>query len=125
MRIDSFKFENKKSELIIEPISFSNLSLLVGVSGVGKTIILQSLLDLRQIARGKSLGGAEWEIRFSIKKGENYLWKGAFEKTGISEFIEGSLYEDEEETETVSRSKIIYEKLYRDDQLIIERKEND
>lgn len=125
MRVYNFKFENKKLELIIEPINFSNLSLLVGVSGVGKTIILQSLLDLKQIARGKSLSGVEWEIIFSIKNGAKYLWKGAFEKTGISEFLEGSSYEDEKETETISRPKIIYEKLYKDHQLIVERNENE
>jgi hypothetical protein len=122
MRIHSFKFENKKSELKIESINFSNLSLLVGVSGVGKTIILQSLLDLKNIARGKSPDGVEWEIQFSIKNGDNYLWKGAFENTGIPELIKDILYE--EETETLTRPKIIYEKLSKDNHLIIERKEN-
>lgn len=125
MRIYCFNFENKNLELKIEPINFSNLSLLVGVSGVGKTIILRSLLDLKHIARGKSLSGVEWEIQFSIINGENYIWKGAFEKTIVSEFIESSFYQDEEEKETVDRPKILFEKLYKDDQLIVERKENE
>lgn len=126
MRIYTFKFENKELELTIEPIHFSNLSLLVGVSGVGKTIILQSLLDLKRIARGKSLrSGVEWEITFSIQNGENYLWKGAFEKPGISAFLDSSLYEDEEETETVPKPKILYEKLYKANQIVVERRENE
>jgi hypothetical protein len=125
MRIYNLKFENKKAELKIEPISFPNLSLLVGVSGVGKTIVLQSLLDLKNIARGKSLDGVEWEINFSIKNGETYLWKGAFEKIGIPGFIEDDLYEYEEEADSVTRPKILYEELYKDNQTIVERKENE
>lgn len=126
MRIDNFKFENKKLELRIEQISFSNLSLLVGVSGVGKTMILQSLLDLKQIAKGESLSGAEWEIRFSIKEGENYLWKGAFERNGIEEFVERALHgRGEEKTETISRPIILYEELHKNNRLIIERKKNE
>jgi predicted ATPase len=126
MRIYSFEFENKKLELKIEPINFSNLSLLVGVSGAGKTIILESLLDLKNIARGKSLSGVEWDIKFSINNGENYIWKGAFEKTEVSEFIEGNLYKiDEEEAETVSKPKILHETLYNDKEVIVERNENE
>jgi ABC-type dipeptide/oligopeptide/nickel transport system ATPase component len=124
MKIHSFKFEDKESGLKIEPISFSNLTLLVGASGVGKTIILQSLMDLKDIARGKSLTGVEWEIHFSIKNNENYLWKGAFEKTGNPRFIEKILYKGEKEIDNLPRPKILYEELYKNDQKIVERKDN-
>lgn len=117
MKINRFKFENKNLEFIIEPVCFSNLSLLVGGSGVGKSLILQSLLDLKRIAQGLSLDGAEWEIQFSIESGKACLWKGAFEKTGIPE-----IYEDET---TAPRPKIIYENLLLDGHLVVKRKENE
>jgi ABC-type sugar transport system ATPase subunit len=50
MKIHSFQFENKNLGLKINPIHFSDLSLLVGVSGVGKTIILDSISELKKIA---------------------------------------------------------------------------
>ncbi|QTA88901.1 AAA ATPase-like domain-containing protein [Desulfonema magnum] len=124
MKINSFSFKNLNLGLVIEPIHFSNLSLLVGVSGVGKTIILQSLSDLKEIAKGKSLDGAEWEIQFSIKN-KNYLWQGAFEQSGLADFSYGDFFEDEEKAEAVSRPKIIYEKLSLNDELLVERKENE
>lgn len=127
MKIKTFKYMNKNLELEINTISFSNLSLLVGVSGVGKTIILQSILDLRNISKGKSLSGVEWEIKFSIKQEEkNYLWKGAFEKSEMGA-VENNFYDDDyDEAETlVPPPKIIYEELYLENKLIVERKEND
>jgi hypothetical protein len=123
MKIKKFKYENKNLELKINPINFSNLSLLVGVSGVGKTLILQGILDLKKIAQGKSLGGVEWEIKFAIGKDKtNYLWRGAFEKTDSSD-SESDFYDYLNDEST--RPKIIYEELYFENQLLIERKEND
>jgi predicted ATPase len=115
MKINRFKFENKNLELIIESICFSNPSLLVGGSGVGKSLILQSLSDLKEIAQGFSLDGVEWEIQFSIESGKECLWKGAFEKTGIPEIYEA--------VETTAR--ITYENLLLDGYLVVERKENE
>ncbi|MCP4346057.1 MAG: ATP-binding protein [Desulfobacterales bacterium] len=123
MKIKKFKYENKKLELTINPISFSNLSLLVGVSGVGKSLILQAILDLKEISKGKSLAGVEWKIEFAIGKEEkNYLWRGAFERTE-GDKIE---YDEDDEAETmITRPKITYEELYIENQLVVERKEND
>ena len=123
MKIKYFEYEDKNSELKISRIYFSNLSLLVGASGVGKTLILEAILDLKKIAQGKSLGGVEWEIQFVLGKEENYLWKGAFEKTELTEM---DMYGDEDETEiAIPRPKIIYEELFFKNQIIAERKENE
>jgi len=125
MKIKKFKYYNKNLELKINSIDFSNLSLLVGVSGVGKTLILQGILDLRRISQGKSIGGVEWEIKFAIgKKEKNYLWKGAFERTELCG-IENDFYYDDETENLMPRPKILYEELYLEDELIVERKEND
>jgi len=126
MKIKEFKYNNKNLELKINSINFSNLSLLVGVSGVGKTLILQGILDLKKISQGKSLRGVEWEIKFAIGKQEqNYIWKGAFERTKMNG-IENDFYYDDDEIENLMlRPKILFEELYLENELIVERKEND
>jgi ABC-type glutathione transport system ATPase component len=123
MKIKKFKYNNKNLELKINPVNFSGLSLLVGISGVGKTLILQGILDLKKIIQGKSLSGVEWEIKFAIgKKEQNYLWRGAFEKTNLSG-IENVFYDDVDETENMMPlPKIIYEELYLENELIVERR---
>lgn len=126
MRINYFEYQNRALELKIEPVHFSNLTLLVGASGVGKSLILEGLLNLKRIARGKSIDGVEWEVRFSIDNERNYLWKGAFEKTGASGFTGSGVYDDEDERDVLThRPKIRFEKLYAGEDLIVDRKEND
>jgi len=126
MKIKKLKYNNKNLELKINSIDFSNLSLLVGISGVGKTLILQSILDLKKISQGKSIGGVEWEIKFEVgKREQNYLWKGAFERTELCEIENEFYYEDDETENLMPRPKILYEELYLEEELIVERKEND
>jgi len=62
----------------IEPLVFkSNMSLLVGPSGVGKTTILNSVSDLKKIVRGSSINGFKWSVDISFNK-TNYKWSGEF-----------------------------------------------
>ena len=76
MKIKQFKYNNKNLELKINSVNFSSLSLLVGTSGVGKTLILKGILDLKKISQGKSLSCVEWEVQFAIGiKEQNYLWR--------------------------------------------------
>ena len=58
-------------------IHFGALSLLVGASGVGKTLILKAISDLTRIADGQSINGREWDVEFE-EAGVNYNWKGRF-----------------------------------------------
>ncbi|MBW1616650.1 MAG: ATP-binding protein [Deltaproteobacteria bacterium] len=127
MRINKFRYANKVLGLKIEPISFSNLSLLVGVSGVGKTMILEALTKLKQIAQGAALNGIEWEIFFSTTPKKNYQWKGSFETTkNIRSIINIPTVGKDESGETMTeRPKIKYEELRLNDTLIAERKENE
>ena len=113
MKIHSFRFQNKALELKIEPIKFSNLSLLVGISGVGKTMILQSLLELKRIVNGKALNGIEWELIFSTNGNNDntYLWQGCFETTEEIEFIDNGIVEENDDEVGVYRPKLEYEKL--------------
>lgn len=123
MKIRQFEYENKNSELKINPIAFSDISLLVGASGAGKTLILKAILDLKNISQGKSSDGAEWEIRFATGKDDDCLWKGSFEKT---EFTENDLYGDEDQSKRPAPlPKILYEELFFNNQPIVERKGNE
>ena len=114
MRIKKVSFCNHELEWQFEPIHFSNLALLVGVSGVGKTQILKGISSLKEIANGKSLNGLAWDITFLTKDEVEYQWIGEFEIKKQP----GLISEDEDEN---ARFKIIYEKLWRRGNLIIER----
>ena len=54
MKIKSIKYENTEQEWGFDKINFFDLTLLVGVSGVGKTQILRSIYSLKRIANGSS-----------------------------------------------------------------------
>lgn len=80
MRIDSIQVSNKFYEWECDKIDFhSNLTLLVGTSGVGKTQILEGIGDIQSIANGKSINGLEWVVDFSSFSGRRFHWEGAFE----------------------------------------------
>lgn len=84
MKIVSFSYYDKTRDWGFENLEFLRLTLLVGASGVGKTLILRALENLKKIVDGKSLNGVQWEILFQSSDGKNYHWKGEFaEKTYI------------------------------------------
>jgi hypothetical protein len=57
MKLLSIKYENIEQEWGFEKIVFFDLTLLVGLSGVGKTQILHSIYSLKRIANGQSVNG--------------------------------------------------------------------
>ncbi|MGB0385980.1 MAG: AAA family ATPase [Ardenticatenaceae bacterium] len=83
MKIKSLFYHNQDLNWQLERTEFANLNLLVGASGVGKTRILEAILDVQRIANGASLSGVAWDIEFMID-GEVYRWEGAFENTRLS-----------------------------------------
>ncbi|CBN58087.1 MULTISPECIES: AAA family ATPase [Kamptonema] len=118
MRIKKVSFCNHELDWQFEPIYFSNLALLVGVSGVGKTQILKGISSLKEIANGKSLNGLAWDITFLTKNEVEYQWIGEFE----TQKQPGLISEDEDDN---ARFKILHEKLWRNGNLIIERSPNE
>ena len=80
MKILSLSYKNTFEEWEIENINFFDLTLLVGISGVGKTQILESINILKRVAEGESVNGIEWNILFIANNGNKYRWEGSFEK---------------------------------------------
>ncbi len=118
MRINSLSFFDTDTKWNLSKVEFKSLTLLVGASGVGKTQILESILKLRAIVKGKSISGTRWEIDFTTLDGNNFVWKGAFEQIGKSIFRIKS-HDDKEEDD--NNPKINYEELYLNNKRIIDR----
>jgi hypothetical protein len=80
MKIQSLYFKNGHLGWEVKTIAFQNLNLLVGLSGAGKSQIINALWHLRSLTLGEkdlNNNGVEWDIKFSI--GEfNFEWKGDF-----------------------------------------------
>jgi len=79
MKINSLKYKDGFEGWELSQLDFFDLTLLVGVSGVGKTQILTAIRNIKKIARGQPLNGVEWEISFE-NNGNDYNWSGEFEK---------------------------------------------
>lgn len=124
MKILSLEFSNKSSEWELELTHFTeNLTLLVGISGVGKTQILQSILELKKIAKGSSLPGRKWKVRFSTEENCEYLWEGEFDTSSPEDDSMNASYKlDEEEFD--NKPKIIYEKLFMKGEEIVSREKD-
>ncbi len=122
MRIETFEYHDKAHDWKLEKLTFSDLNLLVGVSGVGKTKILQALLNVKSIAEGKPRNGICWEIVFTTEEGYRYRWNGEFETLDL--FIDYWEPEEEEKATTSEEPKILTESLFRNGQEIIKRTTN-
>jgi ABC-type dipeptide/oligopeptide/nickel transport system ATPase component len=114
MKIKKVAFWDNLREWRFEPICFSNLALLVGVSGVGKTQILKVILNLQRIANGASLNGLAWDVTFSTVNNVEYRWQGEFE----TKKNPGIITNEEDE---VNKFRIVRENLLREGIVIIER----
>jgi predicted ATPase len=118
MKIFKFKFEDKSLEWCLEELSLNRITLLVGASGVGKTQILRSLLRLKEITEGTSINGVAWSIEFETLSKQKYIWQGEFENKGGLISLDS---EDDNEEDKKNKPKIIFEKLFLDDNLIVDR----
>ena len=117
MKVNSITYADNDSNWRLEKVEFKNLTLLVGASGVGKTQILQTLLRLRSISNGEAISGINWDIEFTTIDSKNYRWSGEYESKGKSILR----FRDPENEEKKDTPNIIFEKLYLDEKLIIER----
>lgn len=119
MRIKSLYCKSHFFEWEIEEIDFSdsNTTLLVGISGVGKTQILEAISNLQYIAEGETINGFEWKVGFEIE-GIDYIWQGAFDSAELFE----------ENIQLVNNKsyplRVRFEQLRIEDDLVIDRNRN-
>lgn len=118
MKLHSLEYKNTLQEWEFEKVDFFDLTLLVGVSGVGKTQILRSIYTLKHIADGSSENGVKWLVNFSTLKGNNFVWEGEFENVKQENELIPDFIENEKEK---LKPKIVYEKLYMNSTLVIDR----
>ncbi|SKB14350.1 conserved hypothetical protein [Planktothrix sp. PCC 11201] len=115
MKLKKLEYEDKEYQWKLNFIEFSsNLNLLVGVSGAGKTQILKAINRLKMIANGISLNGVCWDVTFVTQDENLYRWRGKFETRQNNIIIKTD--SDEED-----QCKIIYEYLAKNEKSIIER----
>lgn len=124
MTILEFKFEDKSLDWRLEELALSKLTLLVGASGVGKTQILRALMTLKQIAGGSSINGINWKLDFQTLNNDKYTWEGEFEDKGISIFVNIDDDDDDDDDSKKNKPKIIFEKIYLNGDLIVDRKQD-
>ena len=118
MKILSLSYKNTFQEWEFEDINFFDLTLLVGISGVGKTQILDSINTLKQVTNGNSINGIEWDINFIANNGDKYRWQGSFEKiptqSNILESFEDFPFIDDNKNKKI-KPKIKNEKIFIND----------
>lgn len=122
MRIKKLQFKNLSQQWEIKEIVFFELTLLVGISGVGKTQILEAINTIKRIAYGNSLNGVEWKVEFESLSGINYEWSGKFEKLAKKSLIDDdSRLSFLKKNDKLPKPKIKQEYLYVDETLLAKR----
>lgn len=77
MRLKTLRYVNRLTGWELAPMEFfPDLTLLVGVSGVGKTMLLGALTHLAMVANGDPFAFGEWQVSFTSDQGVSYLWSG-------------------------------------------------
>jgi ABC-type dipeptide/oligopeptide/nickel transport system ATPase component len=125
MKIKEISFKNKRHRWELEKTKFSDLTLLVGASGVGKTQILHSIMKLKNISNGSVYNGVEWNFLFTTDEGEEYRWTGEFENKKEIKQLEFTKEEISETGRLKQNPRLLNEKLYLANKLVFKRKESD
>ena len=116
MKIKKLEYYDQEYQWQLHSVEFlQDINLIVGVSGAGKTRILQSIRNLKKIANGASLNGVKWNVYFSTENNIEYHWNGEFETKENTSPIDN----DFEKTE--NNVKILYENLICNENIIVKR----
>ncbi|OHD18792.1 MAG: hypothetical protein A2086_03200 [Spirochaetes bacterium GWD1_27_9] len=121
MKIQSLKYKNGITNWELSNLIFQeDLTLLVGISGAGKTRILNAIYNLKGIVSGYSLNGVSWDIKFIGENNQIYRWLGEFEILKDSELLfKNDLKEEEESNE--EKPKLLSEYLYCNSEIIFSK----
>lgn len=125
MLLQRLAFRRNESHWECEPIDFfPDLTLLVGVSGVGKTRILNSISTLKDIISNdpdRQFWGISWDVTFLSDDRQTFKWTGEFENRSSSP---GSLNEADlpfEDDDDRPKSRILREMLTENEKVLFER----
>ncbi len=115
MKITRFQFAERKTGWRLEEARFDAFNLLVGVSGAGKTKILDALGRLCRLATesGAEPGEVEWVIAFE-QEGQEYRWEGVTARPEGHGGLEGMV-------SGPAPLEISHEKIVRGEEVLIER----
>lgn len=102
MRIKNLTYKDNASSWELRQIELDQLNLLVGVSGVGKTMSLKAIRILAQIVTsGLSANGVAWKVTFIDESDRECIWEGEFENLGmekkLASFFDNQFLEVNEE----------------------------
>lgn len=99
MKIKEFTYFNKQTKLEIEKVNFGSINLLVGISGAGKTQILNNLYGIVEFAKGKvtikDIGIIRAEIVFEVAQ-KVFTWNIETEQNEILEIVNEKLTIDDQ-----------------------------
>ena len=132
MRLQSLTFEDQQSEWKLTNMEFlPGLTLLVGISGVGKARILRSLTTLKRLTSGDDglrMWGTAWVITFSSNDHVRYVWEGSFEgKEEDDKDVSSNIFEEYPfrfSDEMLPQPRIVSERLTKNGHELIDRDEN-
>ncbi len=97
MKIKKLEYYDDEYQWQLEPVDFwQNLNLLVGVSGAGKTRLLNAINNLKNIANGASLNGVRWNVYFLSNDDCEYHWSGEFETKESTTPIDSNSAQEEQ-----------------------------
>jgi AAA15 family ATPase/GTPase len=118
MRINTFKFHDTTHDWKLEKTDFKDLTLLVGASGVGKTLILKSILTMKQIAGGEYENNSQWVLEFETTNNLKYKWEGSYENAELERnSISRLIIKSKDENEPI----IKYERVFLNGKQIVDR----
>lgn len=108
MKIKRFELTDRSTGWHLEETAFDALNLLVGISGVGKTKIVEAIQRVQRFAIDEDFdpGAMEWAIAIE-HEGVGYRWEGCTEL----------------ETEALgkARARVVREVLTKDNEILVER----
>ncbi|MCU7244454.1 MAG: ATP-binding protein [Microcystis aeruginosa WS75] len=121
MKLLRLSYQDLASGLSIDSCDFfSDLNLLVGISGAGKTSILKAISNLKRIANGASVNGVKWDVEFLTNDHVRYHWLGEFEVKKARSLIKNDA-DEVNSNDGENKVSIIRETLLKDQEVLIAR----
>ena len=78
MRINNIYHYDSDTKIKVDNVKFNRFNVLVGISGAGKTSIINSLIAIVQILKGRSAVSEEWVIKFTDNLNNEVEWSGKY-----------------------------------------------